>query len=77
MFGDCPGGDSGSWSLAADEGQVPGVPLSPCQAGGLLGWPLPAPSSCPRWHSEGELCAGGIDAVFSSQSSGLSRQSQG
>lgn len=23
----------GEWSLAADEGQVPGVPLSPCQAG--------------------------------------------
>lgn len=34
-FGECLGGDSRSWSLAAGEGQMPGVPLSPSQAGGL------------------------------------------
>lgn len=69
-FGEHLGRDSGSWSLAAGEGQVPGVPLSPSQAGGLqqspAGMAVPCFPPHARGGTEGELCAGGIDAIFSS-----------
>lgn len=72
--GDTPGErlgwDSGSRSLAAGEGQVPGVPPPPSQAGGLQQSPAGVAIPCFPPHApggtQGELCAGGIDAIFSS-----------
>lgn len=70
----------GSWNLAVGEGQVPAVPLSPAQAGGLQQSPagvavpclLLTPAVAPKVSS---VLEGSV--LFLALNQGLSRQSQG
>lgn len=80
MFGEHLGRDLGSWNLAADEGQVPGVPLSPSEAGGLQQSPAGLAIPCFLLVPTVALKVSSVlegSMLFVALNQGLSRQSQG